>query len=61
MSPASFARISLPAQLLLGRDCLGPGSPERDTESVGMSSERLKRISSALKAEIDKGNIPAPW
>ena len=34
------------------------GLPAASPESVGMSSERLKRISAALKSEIDKGNLP---
>ena len=32
--------------------------PRATPESVGMSSERLARIGSALRADIDKGRIP---
>ena len=34
------------------------GLPAASPESVGMSTERLKRIGVALKGEIDKGNLP---
>ena len=34
------------------------GLPAASPESVGMSTERLKRIGVALKSEIDKGNLP---
>ena len=34
------------------------GLPAASPESVGMSTERLKRIGAALKGEIDKGNLP---
>ncbi len=34
------------------------GLPAASPESVGMSTERLKRIGVALRGEIDKGNLP---
>jgi len=59
MSPVSFARISVFFAALCSTAIVwGQALPSATPESVGMSSERLKRISSALKAEIDKGNIP---
>jgi CubicO group peptidase (beta-lactamase class C family) len=59
MSPLSFARISLSVAALCSAAIVwAQALPSATPESVGMSSERLKRISSALKAEIDKGNIP---
>ena len=34
------------------------GLPTAPPESVGMSAQRLSRISEAFKEQIDKGNLP---
>ena len=34
------------------------GLPKASPESVGMSSERLQRLSKVLKQEVDQGNLP---
>jgi CubicO group peptidase (beta-lactamase class C family) len=59
MSPTSVLRISLCITALCSAAVAwAQALPSASPESVGMSGERLKRISSALKGEIDKGNIP---
>ena len=35
--------------------------PRAKPESIGMSSARLERIGTALKADVEKGRIPARW
>lgn len=54
-----LARLSLCVALAVGAaSSWAQGLPKASPESVGMSSERLKRLSTVLKAEIDQGNLP---
>ncbi len=54
-----LARLSLCVALAVGAaSSWAQALPKASPESVGMSSERLQRLSSALKEEVDKGNLP---
>ena len=45
--------------ILLAATVLAQGLPKANSpEEVGMSSERLSRLTSGLKADVDKGVIP---
>ena len=53
------ARTALAAALLCASAvAFAQALPTASPESVGMSSERLSRIGTALKAEVDAGKLP---
>jgi CubicO group peptidase (beta-lactamase class C family) len=54
----SVALLTLASVLFLTGAAWAQGLPTAKPEEVGISSERLQRVSRALRGEIDNGKIP---
>jgi CubicO group peptidase (beta-lactamase class C family) len=54
----SMALLTLASVLFLTGAAWAQGLPTAKPEEVGISSERLQRVSRALRGEIDSGKIP---